>query len=282
MLTSTNVAPRLVSGDAVKELRLSTYNRTPGTVVNLGCYNNYTLVGTDQITCSQAGEWSYYTKPYCSSPQGNQLSELHKLLLGVGVGAAVLFVFVLIGIIGALIYRSKQRRKRARRFRHPSTVTLAYSDFDGYRPFGIISPFSYDDREFFPDGSVKPVEKVKPSQLVPRSALTSSRTSQNTSRPTSPKVTINGPLPEFRSRSRSVDGVVMAVPVQPDPRELERLYSTTLPNKLKRPSYSGEWKDRQEYKRMDYFNRHALAEGHDPFLWRPGSTRWIFERKERV
>ncbi|KAK6178540.1 hypothetical protein SNE40_013309 [Patella caerulea] len=278
MLTSSNVQPTILTADTIKELRLSTYKRLPGTVVNLSCYGNYTLIGTDQVVCSQDGEWNYYTKPYCNLIQTGQLSDLHKLLLGVGVGTAILSVIVLIAIIGALLYRSKKRKQRARSFRHPSTVTLAYSDFDGYRPFGIISPFSYEDREFFPDG--KPMEKIKTTHapLAIRNG-TSQRTTQGP-RPLSPKVTISETLPEFRSRSRSVDGIIMAVPITADARELERLYSTTLPNKAKKQnsSYSGEWKDRDDYKRMDYFNGHALAQGHDPFLWRPGSTRWICEQ----
>ncbi|KAK6178539.1 hypothetical protein SNE40_013309 [Patella caerulea] len=257
MLTSSNVQPTILTADTIKELRLSTYKRLPGTVVNLSCYGNYTLIGTDQVVCSQDGEWNYYTKPYCNLIQTGQLSDLHKLLLGVGVGTAILSVIVLIAIIGALLYRSKKRKQRAR---------------------SIISPFSYEDREFFPDG--KPMEKIKTTHapLAIRNG-TSQRTTQGP-RPLSPKVTISETLPEFRSRSRSVDGIIMAVPITADARELERLYSTTLPNKAKKQnsSYSGEWKDRDDYKRMDYFNGHALAQGHDPFLWRPGSTRWICEQ----
>lgn len=49
------------------ELRLSTYDRTPGTEVTLTCVDDLQIQGQSVITCQDDGNWNFESRPYCAS-----------------------------------------------------------------------------------------------------------------------------------------------------------------------------------------------------------------------
>lgn len=49
------------------ELRLSTYDRKPGTEVTLTCVDDLQIQGQSVITCQDDGNWNFDSRPYCAS-----------------------------------------------------------------------------------------------------------------------------------------------------------------------------------------------------------------------
>lgn len=57
------------------ELRLSTYDRKPGTEVTLTCVDDLQIQGQSVITCQDDGNWNFDSRPYCASR--NMLCYMH-------------------------------------------------------------------------------------------------------------------------------------------------------------------------------------------------------------
>jgi hypothetical protein len=49
------------------ELRLSTYDRVPGTIVTLSCVDDLEVQGQSVISCQENGYWNFESRPFCAS-----------------------------------------------------------------------------------------------------------------------------------------------------------------------------------------------------------------------
>ncbi|XP_005109432.2 uncharacterized protein LOC101857443 [Aplysia californica] len=71
----------IVTDDNLNALKLSSYDRTPGTMVNVSCYVSslYELQGVSQLTCMDSGNWEP-TVPICVRkdrlPTGDSVDEI--------------------------------------------------------------------------------------------------------------------------------------------------------------------------------------------------------------
>lgn len=86
------------------ELRLSTYDRKPGTEVTLTCVDDLQIQGQSVITCQDDGNWNFDSRPYCASR--NMLCYMHlffwnekQLIFKNSTNLNLLYIYVLIWMI---------------------------------------------------------------------------------------------------------------------------------------------------------------------------------------
>lgn len=86
------------------ELRLSTYDRKPGTEVTLTCVDDLQIQGQSVITCQDDGNWNFDSRPYCASR--NMQCYMHlffwnekQLIFKNSTNLNLLYIYVLIWMI---------------------------------------------------------------------------------------------------------------------------------------------------------------------------------------
>lgn len=126
------------------ELRLSTYDRIPGTEVTLTCVDDLEIQGQSVITCQEDGNWNFESRPYCAKPSlygyptsddpvTSDLPESAKILIGVLV-AVTLIVTIILVYFSCLIRRKMNELQRHQRLREDFSPT----DHDNKRNGGPI------------------------------------------------------------------------------------------------------------------------------------------------
>ncbi|XP_059154529.1 uncharacterized protein LOC131940012 [Physella acuta] len=143
----------LVFADNVNSLKVSTYERTEGTVVDISCYlsDTYTLQGSSKVTC-KSGAW-VPAPPICvkadsivtaAVPTSTQLSTHTYVSIAVASTCAILFLLLLIVVVCKVCQRNSRKSSRV-----DSTSSIYQIEYDsrsssapGHSTLGT-SPFMY-------------------------------------------------------------------------------------------------------------------------------------------
>lgn len=99
--------PVILTIDNLKLLRLSSYNRSVGTVIQVSCYKTLKLYGSPSVTCQKNFTWS--SEPNCEYAVVEQpMSERTKLIISLSTISGFLVLLTLISIICFLFRKDKR------------------------------------------------------------------------------------------------------------------------------------------------------------------------------
>ncbi|XP_062595186.1 uncharacterized protein LOC134256526 isoform X2 [Saccostrea cucullata] len=115
------------------ELRLSTYNRVPGTEVTLSCVDDLRVQGQSVIKCQEDGNWNFDSRPYCAKPSlygtptaddpvTSDLPDSAKILIGVLVAVTMVVTIIMI-FISCLIRKKMNELRKHQKLREKFSQT---------------------------------------------------------------------------------------------------------------------------------------------------------------
>ncbi|XP_056003021.1 uncharacterized protein DDB_G0287625-like isoform X2 [Ostrea edulis] len=126
------------------ELRLSTYDRVPGTKVTLSCVDDLEVQGQSVISCQEDGYWNFESRPFCAKPSlygaptvddpvNSDLPESAKILIGVMVAVTLIMTIIMI-FISCLIRRKMRELQKHQKLREE----ISPSEDEDQRKRGLV------------------------------------------------------------------------------------------------------------------------------------------------
>lgn len=105
---ATNV--EIISSETKNSIKLSTYNRSAGTGVDVTCYvKEYEVLGARHLKCLPSGEWDA-EKPVCV-PRSDLNTDQNKVAIIAGsVTGGCCFIIIIIIVLAVSVYRRSRKQ----------------------------------------------------------------------------------------------------------------------------------------------------------------------------
>lgn len=102
----------IISSKTENSIKLSTYNRASGAVVDVTCFvEGYEVLGARRLKCLPSGEWSA-EKPVCV-PQSDITNNKNRIIIVTGsVVGGCLLLMILIVVLAVFVYRKNKKGKK--------------------------------------------------------------------------------------------------------------------------------------------------------------------------
>ncbi|XP_067653635.1 uncharacterized protein [Haliotis asinina] len=137
--------PIIITANNVDDVRVSTYQRDPGTRVTVTCFvaSSYTLIGDNVLTCLSNGSWdkpvprcvpttrSTPAPPITTVPSATTGDlTLLPLMVGAGLAALVCLFLAILMCCAAYFWRRDNRKQTHTEKRSPSPGTMTTEIYD--------------------------------------------------------------------------------------------------------------------------------------------------------